>query len=33
MSTTTDSTTSTALVRGAAYGSRAGIVASIAMGM
>lgn len=33
MSTTTDSTTSTALVRGAAYGAGAGVVASIAMGM
>lgn len=33
MSTTTDSTTSTALVRGAAYGAGAGIVASIAMGV
>jgi hypothetical protein len=33
MSTTTDSTTSTALVRGAASGAGAGIVASIAMGM
>ena len=33
MSTTTDSTTSTALMRGAAYGAGAGVVASIAMGM
>lgn len=33
MSTTTDSTTTTALVRGAAYGAGAGAVASIAMGM
>ena len=33
MSTTTDSTTSTALMRGAAYGAVAGVVASIAMGV
>lgn len=33
MSTTTDSTASTALVRGAAYGAGAGVVASIAMGV
>lgn len=33
MSTATDSTTSTALVRGAAYGAGAGVVASIAMGV
>ena len=33
MSTTTDSTTSGALVRGAVYGAGAGVVASIAMGM
>lgn len=33
MSTTTESTTSTALVRGAAYGAGAGAIASIAMGL
>lgn len=33
MSTTTESTTSTALVRGAAHGAGAGVVASIAMGI
>jgi hypothetical protein len=33
MSTTTDSTTRTALVRAAAYGAGAGVVASIAMGV